>query len=108
VKFSHEGGTVTVEVTVSGNGTVRIDVVDQGIGMAPEDVPGAFEVFRQLDSLLERRREGAGLGLPLSRQLVELHGGTIRLETALGKGTRAIVELPGVHVFTRTAGSSRG
>ena len=57
VKFSHEGGTVTVEVTAPGDGTVRIDVVDQGIGMAPEDVPGAFEAFRQLDSLLERQRE---------------------------------------------------
>lgn len=108
VKFSHEGGTVTVEVTAPGDGTVRIDVVDQGIGMVPEDVPGAFEAFRQLDSLLERQREGTGLGLPLTRQLVELHGGTIRLETALGKGTRAIVELPGVHVFTRTAGSFQG
>ncbi len=96
VKFSHEGGRVTVEVMAVEDSGIRIDVVDEGIGMDPEDVPSAFEAFRQLDSLLERRREGTGLGLPLTRQLVQLHGGTFRLETALGQGTRAIVHLPGV------------
>jgi len=98
VKFSHEGGRVTVEVRAADDGGVRIDVVDEGIGMDPDDVPRAFEAFRQLDSLLERRREGTGLGLPLTRQLVQLHGGTFRLETALGQGTRAIVDLPGVRL----------
>jgi signal transduction histidine kinase len=73
---------------------VRIDVVDEGVGMRPEDIPRALEAFHQLDSPLDRKREGTGLGLPLTRQLVELHAGVFRLESALGKGTRAVVDLP--------------
>lgn len=96
VKFSHEGGRVTVEVLETEGGGVRIDVVDEGVGMRPEDIPRALEAFRQLDSPLERKQEGTGLGLPLTRQLVELHNGVFRLESALGKGTRAVVELPAI------------
>jgi len=95
VKFSHDNGRVTVETTVTDGGGVRIDVVDEGVGMRPEDVPRALEAFHQLESTPERKQQGTGLGLPLTRQLVELHGGVFRLESALGKGTRAVVEMPG-------------
>ena len=95
VKFSHDNGRVTVETTLGEGGGARIDVVDEGVGMRPEDVPRALEAFHQLDSTPDRKQQGTGLGLPLTRQLVELHGGVFRLESALGKGTRAVVEMPG-------------
>jgi len=95
IKFSHDNGRVTVETALVSGGGVRIDVVDEGVGMRPEDVPRALEAFHQLDSTPERKQQGTGLGLPLTRQLVELHGGVFRLESALGKGTRAVVEMPG-------------
>ncbi len=96
VKFSHDNGRVTVETTLGEGGGARIDVVDEGVGMRPEDVPRALEAFHQLESTPERKQQGTGLGLPLTRQLVELHGGVFRLESALGKGTRAVVEMPGI------------
>jgi len=69
-------------------------VKDTGVGMSPADIPRALEPFTQLDNRFARRYEGTGLGLPLTRSLVELHGGTLRLESALGEGTTVIVTFP--------------
>jgi signal transduction histidine kinase len=74
-------------------------VSDSGIGIAPEDIAKAFESFRQIDSHLSRRYEGAGLGLPLTKQLVERHGGTIALESRVGEGTTATVTFPAARVI---------
>jgi signal transduction histidine kinase len=69
-------------------------VTDSGIGIAPEDIPKAPERFAQVDSRLARKYEGTGLGLPLAKQLAELHGGELMLESSLGAGTTVTLNLP--------------
>jgi len=93
LKFTTAGGTVTVRAHVSAEGLV-MQVADTGIGIAPHDFSKALEPFGQVDSSLARKYEGTGLGLPLTRQMVELHGGRLTLESALGQGTTVIVILP--------------
>jgi CheY-like chemotaxis protein/two-component sensor histidine kinase len=84
VKFTPTGGTVTVRVEVEGP-EVRVSVSDTGIGIAPEFLPHVFERFRQADSSSTRRFGGLGLGLSIVKQLVDLHGGSVRAESA-GEG----------------------
>ena len=93
VKFSREKTTVRVDVTETDT-ALRIAVIDQGIGMAPEDIPEALEPFRQIDGTLTRTYEGTGLGLPLARRLTELHGGQLTIESARGEGTSVLIDLP--------------
>jgi signal transduction histidine kinase/HAMP domain-containing protein len=90
IKFTEAGGTVSLE-TVCEMNMVMVRVSDTGIGMRAEDIEVAFQPFRQVDNRLERRFEGTGLGLPLTKALVELHGGTLKLESAPGLGTRCTV-----------------
>ena len=93
LKFTHAGGTVTVRAHLSAEGLV-IQVADTGIGMRREDFSKALEPFGQVDSSLARKYEGTGLGLPLTRRMVELHGGRLTLESVLGQGTTVTVILP--------------
>ena len=86
VKFSDEGGCIEVQARMLPE-TVVIRVSDTGIGIAPEDQATIFEEFRQVDSSLSRNHEGSGLGLALTKRLVELHGGEVAVESQLGKGT---------------------
>jgi signal transduction histidine kinase len=76
------------------SGDVTISVADTGIGMRPEDVKLALEPFRQIDGALNRRYEGTGLGLPLVQRLVQLHGGSLAIQTAPGVGTTITLRLP--------------
>ncbi len=94
VKFTPPGGRVTVEADLAPDGGARLVVRDTGIGMRPEDIPRALEPFSQVDNALSRRFEGTGLGLPLSRKLVELHGGHLAIESVLDHGTTVTVTLP--------------
>jgi signal transduction histidine kinase/DNA-binding response OmpR family regulator len=93
IKFTPEGGSATVSAR-RGVQTVQLTVSDTGIGIAPEDQSRLFQEFQQLDSSPARRFEGTGLGLALSRRLVELHGGRMWVESALGKGSRFHFTLP--------------
>jgi len=93
VKFTPDGGTVSVRAARE-NGEVRLAVRDTGIGIAAEDQARIFEEFQQATHQGERAREGTGLGLTLSRRMVELHGGTITVESAPGKGSTFTVALP--------------
>ncbi|HLJ21794.1 MAG TPA: ATP-binding protein [Stellaceae bacterium] len=93
VKFTERGGKVTVSARQRG-AEIVIEVKDTGIGMAPEEIPKALEPFGQVDNEMTRSHEGTGLGLPLSKNLVELHGGSLEIESALGKGTTVRVTLP--------------
>lgn len=94
LKFTPDHGNVTVTAHLVLNGALRISVVDTGIGMSPEKIAGALQPFQQIDNTLSRRYEGAGLGLPISKALVELHGGRLVVESAEGCGTSVHVDLP--------------
>jgi DNA-binding response OmpR family regulator/two-component sensor histidine kinase len=94
VKFTHQGGaTVRVE-PVPGQPIFRLVVQDTGIGIPPELIPTLFENFRQLDGSTTRRYGGTGLGLALVKKLVELMGGTIHVQSLVGKGSTFTVTLP--------------
>jgi signal transduction histidine kinase/ActR/RegA family two-component response regulator/PAS domain-containing protein len=94
VKFTEKGGAVTVIVDRA-NSKARVRVSDTGRGIAPEFLPYVFERFRQADSATTRRFGGLGLGLAIVKQLVELHGGTVAVESeGEGKGATFTVALP--------------
>jgi len=93
VKFSDSGQHVKLEVETSGE-LVRFHVIDRGIGIDPADQPYIFRRFSQLDGSLTRSRGGTGLGLSVSRALVERHGGTILVRSRPGEGSRFTIEIP--------------
>ena len=93
VKFTEKGGSVTLGAS-DGPAGICVTVGDTGIGMSPEDVEIAFQPFGQVDNRLERKYEGTGLGLPLTKALVDLHGGSMVIDSARGHGTRITVTLP--------------
>ena len=93
VKFTPEGGKITMSAALNG-GAVAVSVADTGIGIAAEDQEAVFEEFRQVGDDYARKREGTGLGLALARRLVELHGGTLSLESELGKGSTFTFTIP--------------
>jgi len=98
VKFTNPGGEVRVRV-LEKDQELAISVTDTGIGMAASDIPVALERFGQIDSTLARRYEGTGLGLPLAKQLTELHGGRLSIESWVGVGTIVTVALPGERII---------
>ena len=94
VKFTESGGTVTISLTAHG-GYLSLEVSDTGQGIDGKFLPYVFERFTQSDSSASRRHGGLGLGLALVRELVELHGGTVRVDSpGVGKGTSFTVVLP--------------
>ena len=93
VKFTPRRGRIRLSAAVTDDG-VAIAVSDTGIGMAPEDIPKALTPFGQVDNALSRKHEGTGLGLPLAKQLAELHGGTLTIESARDVGTTVTITLP--------------
>jgi signal transduction histidine kinase/integral membrane sensor domain MASE1 len=94
IKFTPAGGRVTVTAR-GADGHVEIAIADTGIGIAPEFLPFVFEPFRQAETKFDGARSGLGLGLALSRRLIELHGGTIEAASAgLGCGATFSVRLP--------------
>jgi signal transduction histidine kinase len=97
VKFTPEGGKVTIGAFRHA-GNLTIAVADTGIGIAPEDIPKALERFGQIDSTLSRQYDGTGLGLPLSKRLMELHDGTLEIESAVGAGTNVSITFPAKRV----------
>ena len=94
IKFTTDGGRIALSARLEEAGRVRIAVSDSGIGIAPEDQGKLFQEFVQLDASASRRYEGTGLGLALSKRLVELHGGTIGVDSQLGKGSTFWFTLP--------------
>ena len=95
VKFTPDGGSVSIAVRAdqAGQGIV-IEITDTGIGMAPDDIPAALAPFCRIESSLTRAYEGAGLGLPLARTLVDCLGGSMSVLTSPDEGTSITVELP--------------
>lgn len=96
VKFTDASGQIFVSLESDGANRIRLIVRDTGIGIASAELPRLFEAFRQLDSSLSRRHEGTGLGLTLTRKLIELQGGHIEVESVQGEGSTFKVFLPQV------------
>jgi len=94
IKFTNPGGTVRVIVRREADGTIAMSVRDTGIGIPPDKIDLVLTPFGQVESGLARRYNGAGLGLPITKRLVELHGGTLTLESELGVGTTVTIRLP--------------
>ncbi|HEV8662211.1 MAG TPA: MASE1 domain-containing protein [Candidatus Methylomirabilis sp.] len=94
VKFTPDGGKVTLQARHLDSDWVEVAVADTGVGIPPEEQGKLFREFVQVSSAAGKRHEGAGLGLALTKKLVELHGGRIGLESAVGRGSRFAFTLP--------------
>ncbi|GAK44284.1 integral membrane sensor signal transduction histidine kinase [Tepidicaulis marinus] len=102
VKFTPKGGSVAISAQLRDTGELSIDIRDTGIGIARKDIALAMENFGQIDNSLHRQYEGTGLGLPLSRRLMELHGGRLELESEVGVGTCVSLVFPAGRVLAAT------
>ncbi|MGD9537509.1 MAG: ATP-binding protein [Alphaproteobacteria bacterium] len=105
VKFTPRGGEVQVSGRLERDGSCLVTVADNGIGIPPDTLARLFQPFQQGDDTLSRRHEGTGLGLSISRALMALHGGTLDIESELGKGTRVLARFPAERVI-RDAGDA--
>jgi signal transduction histidine kinase len=101
IKFTEPNGRVILGLQRSEDGGLEIWVRDTGIGMSAQETLVALEPFGQVDSGLARRHDGTGLGLPLARSLVELHGGSLRIDSSKGNGTTVWVALPASRFLPR-------
>jgi signal transduction histidine kinase len=94
IKFTPDGGSVLLGAKLISLDQFEFSVVDSGIGIAEKDMQRLFSPFEQLDSSLERKYEGTGLGLHMVKRLAELHGGTVSARSELGKGSCFTVRVP--------------
>lgn len=101
LKYSPDGGAVTVQALRDGGGAIVVTVADQGIGIPEDQIDGVLEPFNRTSVSRAKRIEGTGLGLPLTKGLVEAHGGTLGLSSTLGVGTTVTVTLPSARVVGR-------
>jgi len=93
VKFTPEGGRITIRARASGS-FVSIAIADTGIGIPKGALARLGRPFEQVESQLTKSHQGSGLGLAIARSLTSLHGGTMRIRSALGKGTIVMLRLP--------------
>jgi signal transduction histidine kinase len=93
-KFSNAGTPITFRVARGRDGSARLSVKDQGIGMTAVEAEAAIKPFRQVDERLERKYEGSGLGLSIVNKLIERHGGRLEIISAPGKGTEIVLHFP--------------
>jgi PAS domain S-box-containing protein len=94
IKFTPSGGKVEMQASIGKKGGMILKVTDTGIGISPEDVPRVTNPFEQTGNVMTRQQEGTGLGLALAKSLAELHDGSLKIESSLGKGTSVILSLP--------------
>lgn len=109
LKFTPEGGLIVVSAKMERErgGQLTLSVADNGIGIPEEHIDGVFQPFIQVDSSLARKYEGTGLGLPLTKSLVQLHGGTIRIDSAPRHGTTVYVTFDKDMVLPRDGDENR-
>lgn len=101
IKFTPAGGRVTVRAGAEPGCEYLITVADTGIGIAPEDIDHVLTPFGQAENVLTRSHQGTGLGLPLVKSFVELHGGALEIQSTPGKGTEVTLRLPAGRVRPR-------
>jgi PAS domain S-box-containing protein len=101
LKFTKAGGYIALKAVLGPEGGMALTITDSGIGMPREKIAVAMEPFGQVDSALNRRYEGTGLGLPLTKRLVELHDGMLELDSEPGWGTRVKMVFPAARVVVR-------
>jgi PAS domain S-box-containing protein len=99
IKFTPRGGTVTLKAHRTKAGKLVISVTDTGIGIKAADIPKVMEPFVQVDSRLARKYDGTGLGLPLSKALVKMHGATMKMRSQARKGTNVSIYFPTDKIF---------
>lgn len=104
VKFTPQKGSVTITGSATKDGGAVIEIRDTGIGMSPDEITVALTPFGQVDGTRTRWREGTGLGLPIAKALVDLHGGRIDIQSARGAGTTVSVLLPSRHQVSASMG----
>ena len=105
IKFTPAGGSVSIAAQETSNG-LEVSIRDTGIGIAKEDLPAVMQRFGQIDSHISRKHPGSGLGLPLSKQLAELHGGSISIESKIGVGTVVAVSFPRERILAATTSAA--
>jgi signal transduction histidine kinase len=94
IKFTPARGEIGIAAFLAENGDLIVEITDNGIGIASDDIPRIMEPFVQVDAALDRKYTGTGLGLPLTKTLIELHGGSLKLDSTPGRGTIATLQLP--------------
>ena len=98
IKFTVPGGRVALNIQHRAESGLEFNIVDTGIGIAPDDISLALAPFQQIDGAFNRKHEGTGLGLPLTKSLIELHGGSLDLQSTVGVGTSITVRFPAERV----------
>ncbi|WP_422368913.1 PAS domain-containing sensor histidine kinase [Pelagibius sp.] len=104
IKFTPAGGTVVAEAALEESGRIALTVRDSGIGMAADDIEIVLQPFGQVEGAHTRSHDGTGLGLPITKSLAEMHGGSMTVESVEGEGTEIIVRFPAKRVVKRPAG----
>lgn len=108
IKFTAPGGKVTLKAYWSGGPNLILQIVDTGVGIAPEDISKALSAFQQVNRDTHATQEGTGLGLPLAKNLIELHGGSLDLQSERGFGTTVTVTFPAERIVGQTAERAEG
>ena len=108
VKFTPPGGTITLEIAVDSQDAVSLSVRDTGIGIKPENIATVLEPFGQVADIYSRSFEGTGIGLPLAKSLLELHGGTLHISSRPGKGTTVTATFPAARTMARDISEAAG
>ena len=108
VKFTGNGGWIRMSTHHNADGSFEIRVADNGIGIAEKDIPLVLSNFGQVESAFSRANEGTGLGLPLTKRLVELHGGELVLESVPENGTTITLRFPAERTIIRTGAVRSG
>lgn len=106
IKFTASGGRVEIAAERSKQGGIALSISDNGVGMSEEEIAVALQPFGQVDGSRSRWREGTGLGLPIARALIELHGGDLEIHSRPNEGTVVTILLPAAHLVSAAAGRS--
>ena len=94
IKFTPAGGTITIQGSLTAEGKIMLRVSDNGIGIDPDNIAKILAPFEQVENIMTRSHQGSGLGLPLAKSLVELHGATLSIDSAIGTGTTVTITFP--------------